>query len=136
VCGVCSVGGSGRWLDGLCGEALQCSVADDAAASFIHATPTAAERGQFPEREAPWAEQEVLAGSPAGRTSTITTRQKFLRADPGLEAVERGWNRFRPSALAATPRAALRGHAPHGYDGVEVGHLWSPRFGGCSGVRK
>ena len=38
----------------------------------------------------------VLAGAPAGRTPTITTRQKFLRADPGLEAVERGWNGLRP----------------------------------------
>jgi hypothetical protein len=84
--------------------ALQRSVANDAAASFDARDFHRSGAGSSSGEGSPWAEQEVLAGSPAGRTSTITTRQKFLRADPGLEAVERGWNGLRPSALAASPR--------------------------------
>jgi len=73
-----------------------CSVADDATALFdvrgLHRSGAGSSSGEG----SPWAEQEVLAGSTAGRTSTITTRRKFLRADPGLEAVELGWNGLRP----------------------------------------
>ena len=77
--------------------ALQCSVADDATASFDARDFHHSGAGSSSGEGSPWAEQEVLAGSSAGRTSTITTRQKFLRADPGLEAVERGWNGLCPS---------------------------------------
>ena len=101
---------------------LQCSVADDAAASFDARDSHRREAGSSSGEGSLWAEQEVLAGSPAGRTSTITTRQKFLRADPGLEAVERGWNELRPSALVTTPRTALWGHAPLEYQAVKMGH--------------
>ena len=70
--------------------------ADDATASFDARDFHRSGAGSSSGEGSPWAEQEVLAGSPAGRTSTITTRQKFLRADPGLEAVEWGWNGLRP----------------------------------------
>ena len=96
VCGVGALAVAAEWLAGCVATALQCSVADDATASFdardLHRSGAGSSSGEG----SPWAEQEVLAGSPAGRTSTITTRQKFLRADPGLEAVERGWNGLRP----------------------------------------
>jgi hypothetical protein len=96
-------------LAGCVATALRCSVADDATASFdargLHRSGAGSSSGEG----SPWAEQEVLAGAPAGRTSTITTRQKFLRADPGLEAAERGWNGLPPSATAATPRTARVG---------------------------
>jgi hypothetical protein len=75
--------------------ALRCSVADDADASFDGRGLHRREAGSSSGEGSPWAEQEVLAGSPAGRTYTITTRQKFLRADPGLEAAEWGWNGLR-----------------------------------------
>ena len=56
----------------------------------------------------------VLAGSPAGRTFTITTRQKFLRADPGLEAVERGWNWLRRERSRLRPVRHNGGRGHHG----------------------
>ena len=77
----------------------------------MHATSTAAERGQVPEREAPGPSKKFWRVRPLGEPPTITTRQKFLRADPGLEAVERGWNELRPSALVTTPRTAPWGHS-------------------------
>jgi hypothetical protein len=44
-------------------------LANDAAASFDERRlPTASERGSSSGEGSPWAEQEVLAGSPAGRT--------------------------------------------------------------------
>jgi hypothetical protein len=64
-----------EWLEGLCGDGLLCSIADDATASFdvrgLHRSGAGSSSGEG----SPWAEQEVLAGSTAGRTSTITTRQ-------------------------------------------------------------
>jgi hypothetical protein len=85
-----------KWLGMLWGRRFRCSVADDATASFdvrdLHRSGAGSSSGEG----SPGAEQEVLAGSPVGRTSTITTRQKFLRADPGLEAVEWGGNGLRP----------------------------------------
>ena len=64
-------------------------LANDAAASFDERRlPPAAKRGQVSGEGSPGAEQELLAGSPVGRT-----RQKFLRADPELDAVERRWSR-------------------------------------------
>ena len=96
VRGVWSLGGGAEWLGMLWGRRFRCSVADDATASFdvrdLHRSGAGSSSGEG----SPGAEQEVLAGSPVGRTSTITTRQKFLRADPGLEAVEWGWNGLRP----------------------------------------
>ena len=47
-------------------------LANDAAASFDERpTPTGSAAGSSSGEGSPWAEQEVLAGSPAGRTSTI-----------------------------------------------------------------
>jgi hypothetical protein len=88
--------------------ALQCSVADDAAASFDARDSHRREAGSSSGEGSPWAEQEVLAGSPAGRTSTITTRQKFWRADPGLEAGKRGWNWLRRERSQLHPVRHLR----------------------------
>ena len=75
-------------------------LANDAAASFDERRlPPAAQRGQVPERAAQGAEQEVLAGSPAGEPQRSRSRQKFLRADPGLDAVERRWSLTRLRAI-------------------------------------
>ena len=57
---------------------------DDAAASFDdQPTATGAVRGQVLEREARRAEQELLAASPAGRTSTITKPPEVLVSRSG-----------------------------------------------------
>ena len=80
----------------MCRRRFRCSVVDDATASFAVCDLYRSGAGSSSGEGSPWAEEEVLAGSSAGRTSTITTRQKFLRADPGLEAVEWGWNGLRP----------------------------------------
>jgi len=82
--------------------ALRCSVADDASASFDARDSHRRGAGSSSGEGSPWAEQEVLADSLAGRTSTITTRQKILRADPGLEAAKRGWNGL-PCSSAQVP---------------------------------
>ena len=95
----------------------------------MHATSTAAERGQVPEREALGPSEKFWRVRPLGEPPTITTRQKFLRADPGLEAVERGWNGLRPSAPAATPRTA-----PWGYPSARGQRaLWATPPEGCFG---
>jgi hypothetical protein len=73
-----------EWLEGLCGDAIQCSVpADDATASFderdFHRRGAGARSGEGSLR----VEQELLAGSPAGRTSTITKPPEVLVSRAG-----------------------------------------------------
>ena len=86
---------------------------DDAAASFDARDSHRCGAGSSSGEGIPLAEQEVLAGSPAGRTFTITTRQKFLRADPGLEAVERGWNWLRRERSQLRPVRILFASSPY-----------------------
>src|SRR5208282_2286510 len=59
-------------------------LANDAAASFDERrSPPAAKRGQVGAGPSPWAEQEVLAGSPAGRTSTIAKPPEVVASRAG-----------------------------------------------------
>jgi len=126
VSGVGSVGAGSVWIDGFVATTMQRSLyRTTPLRRSMYATSTAAERGQVPEREAPRPSKKFWRVRPQGEAPTITTRQKFLRADPGLEVVELGWNWLRLSALAATPRTAHRRHAPLGYKSVKVGHLTS-----------
>ena len=79
--GAVAVRGNGS--TGLVATGNQCSVlVDDATASFDACDFHRSGAGSSSGARSPWAEQEVLAGSPAGRTSTIGNRQKFLRAEP------------------------------------------------------
>ena len=57
----------------------------------MHATSTGAERGQVPEREAPGPSKSFWRVRPQGEPPRSRHRQKRLRADPGLEAVECRW---------------------------------------------
>jgi uncharacterized membrane protein YccC len=54
------------------------------AASFNERRPPpAANRGQVPESRSPWAEQDLLPGSPAGRTSTIAKPPEVVASRAG-----------------------------------------------------
>ena len=59
ACGALAV--TAEWLDGLCGDAASVfSSRTTPLRRSMHATPTAAERGQVPEREAPWPSKKTL----------------------------------------------------------------------------
>ena len=57
--------------------------ANGAHASFDARPPIGSEVGSSSGEGSPWAEQEVLAGSPAGRTSTITTPPEIVASRAG-----------------------------------------------------
>jgi hypothetical protein len=74
-------GAQGR--SGIGAPASRCSPRTTPLRRSITAISTGAVRGQVPEREARWAEQELLAGFPAGRTSTIATPPEVLVSRSG-----------------------------------------------------
>jgi hypothetical protein len=83
VCGVGRLVVAAEGLAGCVATAIQCSVADDAAASSDARDFHRSGAGSSSGEGSPWAEQEVLAGSLAGRTSTITTPPEVLARRSG-----------------------------------------------------